>query len=312
MIITPFDNKIITTPGIYSGVPIDDYHGNPFICDGFSISSSGLKKFIERPSLYWAYSVYNPEREPEEYGKSLNLGVAAHTLLLGESGFAQRFALRPETYPNDPSKKWNANSNDCKAWLEEQEAAGKRIITTTEINHIRGMKRSLEAHPAVQNGILNGLVEHSMFAKFGKIWVRARPDVIPLSGADFADPKTTARVSYEDLEKAIYNFGYHIQAAVVRMVARQVMGDGFEFGSFFFAFIETKPPYDVRIVELRSEDMDIGEQQVRAALVRLEKCIARNEWPGEEGFEQSISPISMPSWAKTRIQNEMQYQEQAA
>ncbi len=315
MNIIPFNNSIITQPGIYSGVPNDGpmgYHSNPFLCDGFSISASGMKRFIERPSLYWCESIYNPERVEQVDKKALNFGQAAHTLLLGESGFAQRFALRPDTYPNDKSKKWNANSHDCKAWLADQEAAGKRVITNTEINHIRGMKRSLERHTAVQNGILSGLVEHTLVGKFGNIWLRARPDVIPLAGADFADPKTTARIAYDDLGKAIYSFGYHIQAAIVRMVSNQVMGDGFEFGSFFFCFIEKAPPYDVRIAELRSEDMDIGEKQVRAALPRIEECIARNEWPGEEGFSPSISPIGMPSWARTRIENEMTYQEQEA
>lgn len=310
MNIIDFDGKVISTPGIYRGIPIETYHRNPFLCDGPSISSSGLRNFIDRPSLYWAGSPYNPKRFDDESKKALNFGRAAHFLLLGEEGFAKEYALRPDTYPNDTSKKWNANSNDCKAWLEEQEKAGKAVITQTEIDHIRYMRDSLASHPAVQNGILNGLMEHSMLARFGKIWLRGRPDGIPVHGDDFADLKTTARIPYEYLEKAIYEHGYHIQAATVRLVARAVMPSGFVFGSFFFVFIEKSPPYDVRIVELRSEDMDIGERQVLAALKRMEKCIELMRWPGDEGFEQIISPISMPAWARTRIENELQYLEQ--
>ncbi len=39
MIVTRYDGQPITAPGIYSGVPIDTYHG-PDLCAGPSISSS--------------------------------------------------------------------------------------------------------------------------------------------------------------------------------------------------------------------------------------------------------------------------------
>ena len=42
MIVTPYDGQPITTPGIYSGVSMDRYHG-PDLCAGPSISSSGLR-----------------------------------------------------------------------------------------------------------------------------------------------------------------------------------------------------------------------------------------------------------------------------
>lgn len=312
MNITPFDGKVISQPGVYSGIPIETYHHNPFLCSGPSVSSSGLRQFIARPSLYWCRSPYNSGRFEDDATKSLNFGQAAHHLLLGEQGFAERFALRPETYPNDTSKKWNANSNDCKAWLEEQETSGKRVITQVEINHVRRIRDALASHPAIQGGILNGLVEHTMLARFGDIWVRARPDVIPVHGNDYTDLKTTARIDYPDLERAIFEHGYHVQAAMVRMVARQVM-DG-EFGAFFFCFVEKTPPYDVRLVELREQDMDLGEKQVRSALARMAECIRLWKWPGHEGFEQTIAPIGLPGWGKTRIENELEYlkQEQAA
>lgn len=310
MNIIEFDRKIITEPGIYSGIPMEGdygYHTNQFICDGPSISSTGMKQFIDRPSRYWGNSIYNPDRFEKTSTPALNFGTAAHFLLLGEEGFASKFALRPETYPSDPDKKWNANSNDCKAWLAEKEKAGVRVITQTEIDHIRYMRDSLAKHPAIQNGILNGLIEHTMVAKVGRIWLRTRPDAIPVSGMDFADLKTTEKIRYEDLERAIYNYGYHVQAALVRKVARLVMGDGSEFGSFFFVFAEKVPPYDVRVVEVRPETLDIGERQVDAALKRMEKCIDRWQWPGDEGFEQSISAIELPAWAKTRIENELEW-----
>ena len=38
-----WDGNQITTPGMYSGIPLDSYHRGD-ICDGASVSSSGLRK----------------------------------------------------------------------------------------------------------------------------------------------------------------------------------------------------------------------------------------------------------------------------
>lgn len=304
--------RIITEPGLYPDIPIDDYHRNPFLCNGPSISSTGLKQVIDRPSLYWAYSPYNPKRFERTAQTHFNFGKAAHLLLLEEGvGFHQQFAVRPETYPNDPAKKWNANSNDCKAWLAEQEANRRAVITQADMDAISYIRDSLAAHPVVQGGILDGLTEMTMLAKFGRVWLRARPDKVPPHSGDFADLKTAASVSYDDIERNVFKLGYHIQAAIVRKVAREVMGKDWQWGGFAFVFVEKTPPYDVRILQLRDEDIDLGERQVNRALLTFEQCIERMEWPGEEGFERSIDFIGLPAWARTRIETEIQTKEAA-
>lgn len=298
--------KKITQSGIYSDIDIEDYHGNIDLFDAMSISSSGLKQFIERPSLYWANSPYNENRIKKDDTKSLNLGQAAHHLLLGEEGFAKKFALRPDTYINDKNeeKPFNARSTWCKIWLADTEAENKRVVTSDDLITLKGMKQSLERHPAIKGGLLNGLVEHSMITKSHGIWLRSRPDNIPLDGADYSDLKTCARLEYGELMRTIYNFGYHIQAAIVRRNAMALTG---EFGSFFYVFVETKAPFDCRLVELRPEDMDLGDRQIDLALRYLNICLAKKQWPSYEGFSPSIDPISMPPWAKTKIDTDTDY-----
>ncbi len=83
----------ITMPGIYRSVAIDDYHGNVDLFDGFSISSSGLRAVIRRPSEYWGFSPYNPTPFEREEKSSLEFGKAAHMLVLGEDGFKSRYGL---------------------------------------------------------------------------------------------------------------------------------------------------------------------------------------------------------------------------
>ncbi|MFC6487316.1 PD-(D/E)XK nuclease-like domain-containing protein [Nitratireductor sp. GCM10026969] len=303
----------ITEPGVYAGVDIERYHHDPELFDGFSISSSGLRTLLRRPAEYWWTSPYNPNREEPETKSSLDFGKAAHMLLLGEDGFAERYSLRPAKYPDSKTgepKAWNANSNWCKAWLTDQAEAGRTVITDTEINHIRHMADALSRKEAIRLGILNGKIERSIFHKDGDIWLKARPDAVPVSSGDYVDLKTAASVDNESLSRAIFAHGYHVQAGLMRMIVREVLGPD-AFTSFTFVFVEKAPPYDVRVMQLKDTDIDLGERQARQGLNLLRECLKRNEWPGYDGFDQHISYVEMPAWAKTRIDNDLREQEAA-
>jgi hypothetical protein len=297
----------ISEPGVYSGLDIEKYHRDPDLFDGFSISSSGLRQLLDRPSSYWWSSPYNPDADEPESKPALDFGKAAHMLLLGEDGFAERYALRPEKYEDDKGvwKPWSGNSNACKDWLARQADAGKTVITETEIGHIRNMAAALQTKEAIRLGILNGRIERSIVAKINGIWCKARPDVIPSSSGDFVDLKTAASVDDDSLSRAVFNNGYHVQAGFMRMVVREVLGPD-AFTSFTFVFVEKTAPYDVRVMTLKDTDIDLGERQARRGLQVLAECIKRSEWPGYDGFDQHISYVEMPAWAKTRINIELE------
>ena len=196
----------ITSRGVWANVPIDTYHGDTKLFDAFSISSSGLRAVLRRPSEYWGFSPYNPKPFEREEKSSLEFGKAAHMLLLGEEGFKERYALRPEKYPGEKGemKPWSGNANWCKGWLADQKNAGRTVITDTEIGHIRHMADALARKEPIRLGILNGRIERSIFTKHGNIWLKARPDVVPNDSGDFVDLKTAASVDDESLSKAIY------------------------------------------------------------------------------------------------------------
>lgn len=291
----------ITMPGVYRGVPIEAYHGDTKLFPGFSISSSGLRSVLRRPSEYWGFSPYNPKPFERDEKSSLEFGKAAHMLLLGEDGFKERYVLRPEEING---KAWQGNRKDCKEWLSEQKAAGRVVMTMTEIDHIRNIADALARKEPIKLGILNGRVERSLFTKHGKIWLKARPDVVPNDSGDFVDLKTAASVDDDSLSKSVYQYGYHVQAGLMRMIVRDVLGAD-AFTSFTFVFVEKAPPYDVRVLQLKDEDIELGERQARKAIATVEECLKRKSWPGYDGFEREFGMVEMPSWARTRITIEL-------
>jgi hypothetical protein len=312
-----WDGKPITEPGVYAGLPIETYHNDIKLFAGdWSISSSGLRKIIDRPLGWWCESPFNPNREDPETSKALDFGKAAHMLLLGEEGFAQQYALRPDhrvddlAQPEEERRKWSGNAKDCIAWLKKAEDDGRTVITSDQIKTIRSISDSLTKNDLVRHGILNGRIERSIIAKDGDIWLRSRPDVIPNSGPDYVDLKTAASVDDESLSKAIYQHGYHIQAGFMRMVVRAVLGPD-AFQSFTFVFVEKSAPFDVRIKQLKDCDIDIGEKQARHGLKIMRRCIEEGRWPGYDGWGDSAAWVEMPAWGRTRIENELQYGEAA-
>lgn len=306
MQIVKWNGKPISKPGWYSGVSLDDYHG-PKICVGPSVSSTDLRvawsKSLAHMYLGWCG---NPQREVRSTTRAMILGSAAHHLLLGEDNFKTRFVAQPETYRDKKTaieKVWHNGAAVCKAWNEKQLAAGKTPITLTELASVVAMSRSLSLEPLVNAGMLRGAIEISGFWQDPEthLWIRVRPDVIPLGSGDFVDLKTCGDITTPALQSAIRTRGYHQQASLIWETA-----DIFEqpFETFCLAFIETAAPWCTRMVPLADEDLARGRQQNRAMMRRIASCIAANHWPGPG--EGDLRALPLANDERSRIDERLQ------
>lgn len=294
----------ITAPGVYRGVPLETYHRDTALFPGFSISSSGLRKLIRRPSEYWATSPYNPERNDDEPSKALDFGRAAHALLLGDEDFVAHYVIRPEWIDG---KLWQGNRTACREWIDAQ--SGKTIVTTADLAIIERIAKALRRHDLIASGLLSGRAERTMVAKDGEIWLKARPDMIPNSDGVFVDLKTAADVSDDGIMRAIGSSGYHVQAGLQRIIA-QALGGRFE--AFAFVFVEKASPFDVRVKQLTPESLDAGERQARAAIRTLRRCLNENRWPGFDGFGDAEGYAGLAPWLLTRISTDLDIAERTA
>lgn len=281
MTIPYIKGQVISKPGIYSGVPLAVYHGAD-LCDGPSISSSGLRTiFTDSPAHYFAYSPYNPDSEEQEETAALTIGRAAHHLLLGEDDFSTLFIMRPEKLAGMP---WQGNRTVCKAWVQEQEAAGRTVLKPDDIKTIRRMAKSLAAHPLIAAGILNGLIEQTMVWKDKEtgIWLKSRPDAIPNDSGDYADLKTTADIGFK-LDRSIGTYRYDMQAALVGRGSRETLG--VEMTSFSFVFAEKSVPHTIDVLTLHHEDIQSADKDIQVALQVFARCMETGKWFGPSGTQ---------------------------
>ena len=304
-----WDGKPIKSPGLFAGIPLARYHG-PNICIGPSVSSSGLRKIMsESPAHFFAEWTENPKRIEPKDTKAFIIGRACHHLLLGERWFSRLFVLRPDKMADRETgvmKDWHSNRIECKTWAKEQRRLGKTILTAEDIVNIQGMAISLGRHPLVMAGILRGQIERSIIwrDKTTGLWLRSRPDAIPTDSGDFADAKTCLSVKYYEIQKSLNSFGYHQQGALVRMGAQQVLGIDYRHFTFSLVCIEKENPWCPRVVQLKDEDLDLGEQQNRKAIETIANCIKKNDWPGPGDKEDAVH-VGLSDWFRERAQEQL-------
>jgi hypothetical protein len=294
-----YTGATITAPGIFVGMGMDRYHGQP--CDGPSVSSSGLRTiWAESPAHFWSKSSLNPKRKPQADSPAFAVGRLAHKLLLeGREGLAEEFAVRPNCWSD-----WR--TKEAKVWRDEQTLAGRTVITEDDLEVVTGMAESLARHPLVKAGILDGKVERSLIWKDAEtgIWIKSRPDVIPNASAVMADLKTTTSVTDDALAKSLASFGYQIQGAVIGMAAEALLG--VEMEAFALVWVEKADPFCVRVTQVTPDDIERGRRQVRAALRTMARCLDTGVWPGPGG--SGASYLSLPAYAANRIDTELELQ----
>jgi len=320
MHVIKWDGQPITQPGIYSGIPMQseyDDDGNRTrlgyhdfeICDGPSLSS-GILRATEQTSMdeVWLKFPGNPDRPDEGDKEHFSRGRARHTLFLGESGFAAEFVMRPATYPagatypskdGTEDKKWTYGAAWCKAWREAQREAGRSILPTEEMEDIKGAAQKLNAHPEIRDGgILNGLIEHSIFWKdpVTGLWLKARPDVIPTDSAMIVDYKGARDVSYRMIEKALCESGYHQQLALIGEGIRETAS--IEITDYVLVFQKWTAPWSVNVKPIAGEAIQYGAMQNRRAINRIAEALRTGIWPGpsDDGV-----PVSLPKYTRDRL-----------
>jgi hypothetical protein len=297
--------KLIDKPGIYD-LTMEQYHGQP--CVGPSVSSTGLRTIhTQSPAHYWVDSSLNPDRDEEEDDSTaaLDLGRAAHHLFLGEADFGKFFTMRPETIEGAA---WQGNRTACKKWLSDRANEGITVLKGEQIKHIKGMSKALNAHPLVQNGILNGQIEKSLIWKDEEtgIWLKARPDAIPNDSGDFSDLKTTVETGIK-LDRSVSKFRYDMQAALVKMGAKAALG--IDMTEFSFVFVEKTPPYCVDVLVLKPEDIALAELDIRVALRTLAYCIKTDDWFGPSGTQRDARYVHIGEFTKKDAQARREFLE---
>lgn len=274
------DDEQVTQDGLYY-IPLARYHHDPNLCDGPSVSNSGLRLVEKCPEKYLARV---EAEEGESDTKATTFGRMAHALCV-EGRFPSDVIISPYD---------DFRAGDARKWKAEQEAAGLTVFKQKEIDDVYAMAERLAREPMVRDGLFSGPLEVSVIARDPEtgIWLKARPDSLP-TDTIWGDYKTTDNADPKEFEWSIKKYGYHCQAAFSAEVIALATGRVME--SFALIAQEKKPPYVVSICPLDDESIEWGARENRLALRRLAHCIEKNHWPA---YADGPVTVGLPKSAK--------------
>jgi len=279
--------------GIHYNIPAADYHADP--CERPSLSSSVAKILLEKtPRHAWcAHPRLNPDFAPKQESK-FDLGSAVHELMLGKGvGYT---VIDAATWKGKDAQvaREAARKVGTVPLLAEQykQAVGISLEALTALGEM-GVELSAYRNEAVLVWEDNGTLCRAMIDSIGR-GIHQINDIKTTSTglSDFAIAKNIVTFGY-DLSAAFYIRGYE---TLFKELTGRI--------EFRWIFVETEPPYEIRVIEADATTLEFGRRKAERAISTWAMGMETGYWPG---YPRGIGKITYPAWAENAwLEREMQ------
>jgi len=289
-------------PGVYRSVAFAEYAA-------WDAANAGILRAMAHAPAMALYRREHVEHDRPTYllGRLFHLLTTQPDLADGE------FIVKPETYVNDKGdeKPWHGGAKVCKAWMAEQEATGRSVVSAAEMDQARQMAENIRAHPKLGQVLQKADVEVSV------VWVdettgvtcKGRYDVARLDAGIIGDLKSCQTAKPDAWFADAYRHKYHIQTAMYVDAGKALGLFPEEVPWFVFALAEKYPPYLVRGYDVYDDPqamsyafLDLGRKTYKTLLQQYAYCLKNDEWPG---YGDEHADMMLPPWVKDAEDFEM-------
>lgn len=298
-------------PGVYSDVPMDDYHGWD------AASNSRLTKLLRSPSHMKAAIDDLSGDSP-----ALRQGRISHTAILEPDHFSSRYIVigqcQGKTREGKRCSKGGSvyrgggsfcGQHDPTPGVAQESgpeviSESERDIALAQRDAVYGMTSAKELLTGAGDVELSMLWEESESGVLCKArWDRHSPEI---AGGAIVDVKTCQDASLLEFERSIFNFGYHRQAGLYLDGAR---ARKLPAKRFIIVAVEKTAPFAVGVYRLTDGVTDAGLAQARSLLRRYAECTRTGSYPG---YPDRVQDISIPPWAWSKMDEQTELVEEAA
>lgn len=231
------------------------------------LSYSSLKAFIKSPAHFLAY-----KKKDFIESASMRLGTAVHSALLEPEKFKEIYAVT-DLRKNTKAYKELASKNPDKIYLNKSDWGSIESIK-------RRFNQNREACDLIQ---LCNERETEVKGKIQGVPFRGFVDAMSSQGV-IIDLKTTQDASEEGFSKSVYNFSYHLQAAIYKELTGAK--------EFYIIAIENTSPHNICIYQLSQDALDSGYAMMHKGIDSFKN------WDGEETGYVNSGILNLPRWAK--------------
>lgn len=270
--------------GIHYATTPAEYHADP--CERPSLSSSVAKILLEKtPRHAWtAHPRLNPNFSPKQESK-FDLGSAVHELMLGKGpGYTVIEAA-------------NYNGKDAQQARQKARESGTVPLLADQFRQAVGIaKEALDALAGMDVHLQDYRNEGVLIWEDHGMFCRAMLDSIGAGIHQIWDIKTTsAGLSEFAIARHIVNFGYDLSAAFYIKGYETLFKELAGRIEFRWIFVETEPPYEIRVIDADATTLEFGRRKAEAAMYMWTSCMASDHWPG---YPRGVGKITYPSWAE--------------
>lgn len=258
--------------GVHEGIPFELYRSDDIkqsddrhTVKGKSVSKSMITDFIPDPSAWKA-------KPAKIQTAAMKGGSLFDCLLTCPEEFDSRYAISEYT---------EFRTNESKAWRDIIEAGGMEVLKPAQLELAQAQVAAVIAKPEAANLIFGSRKQvafrHATKYGFGS---KGLIDIVPNDDSLLVDIKTcqpSAMESKRDLQRHIFEWGYHIQAGAY--CEGWTIASGQERSRFKFIFVTSSAPFRVAVIELPLAAILFGADQYRAGMKRFSECIEADRWP---------------------------------
>jgi exodeoxyribonuclease VIII len=253
------DNYEEGIPGVYSGVPNEEYHAS----EGISCSNiKDLDKSIEHFEHREAFDSKQTD--------AMLVGSALHDRVLLPDTYYKQYVVSP--VKTKTSKAHNTFKKDN---------PDKDILMPYQENNIESMYRALYKNPTIR-----GILESDTILREVSVWgkdtttgllLKVRPDII-VGGICYDIKTTSGDVSPRGFISNVFKYKYQVQVPFYLDVLSL---NGMSIHEFKFLVVGSVPPYSTAIYDLNEDLIEEGRDIYRRALNRYsDYLLGVDTWAG--------------------------------
>lgn len=281
----------------------------------FFISPSALKEFGRCPSR-WLAGYNPPDSDAKAWGNLLD------TRLLTPQLFEQQYAITPATYteevlrcptcgsisdaascrkckanrePFQETKDWSPNTSYCRDWRQQQQVAGREVVSLDSISDCDAAIERLRADETIASYLDASQRQAMVVATWEDesgvaVPVRCLIDLVPHPDSEFrrslGDLKTSRTAAAIPFSRHVYEYGYHIQAAFD--LDLYVAATGEDRGDWCLLVQESFAPWQTGKRLLSQDFIELGRVEYRRLLRLYARCLKSGVWPGYDDNDEAI------------------------
>lgn len=238
-----------------------------------TVHFSHLKK-ISDSGVQYLHSLSTPF----EASRAMLIGTGVHHLVLGRRPTAKVAFF-------DGDKRAGA------AWKEFAAAhPGYDILTAPEWAEAMLIAEAVKADPVAREYLEDARFEVPLtWEDSGLRCSTTGVDIV--QPGRIGDLKTTSTTAIEAWKRQAFSFSYHCQMAWYR---RGCVANGIDVSrGMFLLGVDTKPPFEVVVLEMSEELIDLAERTLTLWVERLKVYMESRQFPGRA---QSAVVWTVPSW----------------